>query len=86
MKVKVIATHDCSHRPSLERELADLGVAYELVFIEERPELVWSMDIRQSPSLVINDKVAFRGPPRGPELRALFPERGREDGHIGVGT
>lgn len=72
MKVKVIATHGCSHRPSLERELADLGVVYELVFVEEQPELIRSMDIRQSPTLVIDDKVTFRGLPSGSELRGLL--------------
>lgn len=76
MRVKVIATHDCSHRPNLERELADLGVAYELVFIEDQPELISSMNIRHSPNLVINDEVVFRGQPGEAELRACFSEAG----------
>ena len=57
MNVKVIATRRCSHRPNLERELKVLGVAYEFVFIEDQPELVWSMDIRHSPSLAIDGEV-----------------------------
>ncbi len=74
MNVKVITTRRCSHRPNLERELKVLGVAYELVFIEDQPELVWSMDIRHSPSLAIDGEVVFREQPEGAELRACFSE------------
>ena len=72
MNVKVIATRDCSHRPNLERELSGLGIAYELVFVEDQPELVQFFNIRHSPNLVIDDELVIRGLPREMKLRVLF--------------
>jgi glutaredoxin len=72
MNVKIVATRECNHRPNLEHELADLGIRYELVFVEDRPELVQRFGIRHSPNLVVDDKVVFRGQPSEAELRAYF--------------
>lgn len=72
MNVKIIATRSCSHRPNLERELADLGIPYELVFVEEQPELAQRLGIRHSPNLVVDDEVVFRGQPSEAQLRAYF--------------
>jgi hypothetical protein len=63
VNVKIIATHCCSHCPSLERELADLAIAYELVCVEARAELGQRFGIRHSPSPVVDGAVAFRSRP-----------------------
>jgi glutaredoxin len=75
MIVKLIATRTCSHRPNLEHELRDLGIAYELVFVEDDPDLARRYGIRHSPNLVVDEVVVFRGQPSEGELRAYFAGR-----------
>ncbi len=74
MKIEIITTHSCSHRVGLERELQDLGYAYELFYVEEHPDIVALYGIRHSPNLVVNGKVICRGPEALPEgeLRRLI--------------
>lgn len=72
MNVKIMATHSCSHRPNLERELEELGIPYELLFVEEHPEAVARYDVRHSPTLIVNDQVVLQGQPAEHELQALF--------------
>lgn len=76
MHVQIIATHTCSHCPNLERELRDLGVAYEVLYVEEHPEIVKQYAIRHSPNLVVDGRVVFRGQPTEEELRAVLSEHG----------
>ncbi|MBD3620232.1 MAG: thioredoxin family protein [Chromatiales bacterium] len=72
MNVKIIATRTCKHRLNLERELRDLGIDYELVFVEEHPQEALRLGIRHSPCLVVDDNVISREVPTEHELRALF--------------
>ena len=72
MNVKIIATHTCSHRPNMEKELSDLGVAYEVLYAEDHPEVVARYHIRHSPNLVVNDEVVCRGQPDEGELKRLL--------------
>lgn len=72
MKVQIIATHQCSHRANLEHELKDLGMDYEVVFVEENPDLLSRYQIRHSPNLVVDGKVVCRGQPTEAQLRELF--------------
>ena len=72
MNVQIIATRACSHRPSLERELKDLGVSYTTLFVEEHPELVTRYRIRHSPNLVIDGQVVCQGLPAEHELARLL--------------
>jgi hypothetical protein len=48
MKVRIIATRNCSHYHNLERELKDLAVVYEVLFVEDHPEIVQRYNIRHS--------------------------------------
>jgi hypothetical protein len=75
MKVQIIATRDCRHRPNLERELGDLGIAYQLIFVEDRPQLAQRLDIRHSPNLIVDEQVVFRGQPSEADLRTYFSGR-----------
>lgn len=76
MHVQIIATRTCSHRPHLEQELRELGVAYEVLYVEEHPEVVTQFDIRHSPNLVVDGRVICRGQPSEGELRTLLGEHG----------
>lgn len=72
MNVRIIATRNCSHYHNLEHELQDLAIVYELLFVEDHPEIVQRYNIRHSPNLVVDDEVVFRRPPTEGELRAFF--------------
>lgn len=72
MKVQIIATHQCSHRANLERELNDLGVDYEVLYVEENPDLISRYQIRHSPNLVVDGKVVCREQPTETQLHELF--------------
>ena len=72
MNVKIIATHNCSHRPNLERELQDLGVSYDVVYVEDNQDVITKYSIRHSPNLVIDEEVVYRGQPSEMELKELF--------------
>lgn len=75
MDVKIIATRTCSHCPNLERELKDLGIDYEVLRVEDHPELAEKYAIRHSPNLVVDDEVVFRRQPSGSELKEFFATR-----------
>ena len=77
MKVQVVATRTCSHRPNLEQELRDLGIGYELIYVEEHPEAAIELGIRHSPVLVVDDQVVFQGQPSEGDLRSFFGHKGR---------
>lgn len=72
MNVKIIATRNCSHRSSMENELNDLGVAYEVLFAEDHPETVSRYHIRHSPNLMVDNEVVCRGQPDEVELKRLL--------------
>lgn len=72
MNVKIIATHQCNHRPNLERELGALGISYEVIFIEENPDYIPRYQIRHSPNLMVDGQVVCRGQPTEAQLRELF--------------
>ncbi|HHO68115.1 MAG TPA: thioredoxin family protein [Gammaproteobacteria bacterium] len=69
MDVKIVATRTCTHRPDLEKELQDLGVDYEVLFVEDHPEVAQQYGIRHSPNLIVDGKVVCRELPTEAELR-----------------
>lgn len=72
MDVMIIATHDCTHRLNLEKELECLHVPYRVCFVEECPDLVQKFSLRHSPNLIVDDEVVFRKQPTEAELHAFF--------------
>jgi len=77
MNVLIIATKSCSHRPTMEKELQELGVEYDVVYAEEDPQVIEKYAIRHSPNLVIDDEVVCRGLPSEGELKILFSNQER---------
>ena len=74
MDVKIIATRSCSHRLDLQRELNEMDIPFELLFVEEHPDMVVTHSIRHSPNLLVNDEVVFRGQPSPQELQQFFSQ------------
>jgi glutaredoxin len=63
MNIVIIATRTCSHRPILERELQAMGLSFTVEYVEDHPELAQKFAIQNSPNLVLDDKIVFRGAP-----------------------
>ncbi len=63
MKVVIIATKNCNHRPILEEHLKQLSVSFDTRFFDDEPELVKKYNLHHSPNLVLNDKVVFHAEP-----------------------
>lgn len=74
MNIKLIVTRSCNHRPNIEKELNDIGVGYEVLYVEENPDVVAKYGIRHSPNIVVDDNVICRGQPSEGELRKLLNE------------
>ncbi len=72
MNIKILATKNCSHCASLQHELRDIGIPFEVLYVEEHPEVVAANGIRHSPNILVDDVVVFRGQPLPQELRAFF--------------
>lgn len=72
MSIQLFCTRGCTHRPNLERELKHIGVAYELIFVEDQPDLAVRLRIRHSPTLVMDDQVLCIGQPTEGHLKQLL--------------
>lgn len=75
MDVKIVATKACTHCPNLERELKDLGIPYEVLRVEDHPEVAEKYGIRHSPNLLVDGEVVFRRQPSEHELKEFFAGR-----------
>jgi len=63
MEILILATKGCSHTSQLERRLKEMAVNYQLKYVEDDPEAMRKYQIRNSPNLIIDDKVVFRASP-----------------------
>lgn len=77
MKVLILATKDCNHRPQLEMRLKKMDIPYTVKYVEEHPGLAARFNIRSSPNMIVDGEVVFRGEreqslPTKQELKMLF--------------
>lgn len=72
MNVIIIATKGCSHCVNLSKELNNIKVEHNIVYVEDEPELCQELHIRHSPNLVVNKEVVFRYQPNEKELKSFF--------------
>lgn len=72
MNVKIVATKSCRHSLNVQHELRDMDIPFEVLFVEDHPDVVMAHDIRHSPNILVNDEVVFRGQPTPRELRQFF--------------
>lgn len=75
MQVILAVTKTCEHCPLLEQELIKLGVPYSVRYYEDHPEMVGKYKIKQSPVIIVDDKVIFHGMPSISELEKFFSEK-----------
>ena len=72
MNIMIIATKSCNHRFTMERELQHLGLDYQMIYVEDNPQIVAKYAIRHTPNLIINEKVVCRSLPSEGELKILI--------------
>lgn len=75
MKVQLLVTKTDFSVPNIEREFIHLGIGYKVDYIEDHPELVQLHNIRHSPNILIDGKLAFRHHPSETELKAYFHDQ-----------
>ena len=74
MKVQLLVTKTDFNLANLENELKELGVKYEIDYVEENPELVAALNIRHSPNIIVDGKLVFQRQPSEGELKAYLFE------------
>lgn len=71
MKITILATKSCNHRPILEQQLQDAELQYVTKYFEDHPELVEKYRLKRSPVLLVNDEVISVGMPEQQIITAL---------------
>ncbi len=74
MRVQLLVTKTDFNLPNLENEFNDLGIKYEVEYVEEHPELISALNIRHSPNIIVDGKLVFQRQPSEGELKAYFSE------------
>jgi len=72
MRVQLLVTKTDFCIPNLENELRDVGINYEIDYVEENPDLVAAHNIRHSPNIFVDGKLVFRRQPTERELKDFF--------------
>lgn len=72
MRVQLLVTKTDFNLPNLENEFKDLGIKYEVEYVEEQPELVATLNIRHSPNIIVDGRLVFQRQPSESELKAYF--------------
>ncbi|MBD3290203.1 hypothetical protein GF337_15460 [candidate division KSB1 bacterium] len=80
MDIKIIASRNCDQRRVLQKRFKKINVPIVTLFIEEDPELVQEFDVMETPNIVINGEVVYRGNagkplPTIPELLRLMERK-----------
>ncbi|SDD89792.1 Rhodanese-related sulfurtransferase [Pricia antarctica] len=63
MEILIAATKTCQHRPSLEKVLQGAWLPYKVNYFEDHPEIFEKYQLKHSPLLIIDEKVASAGMP-----------------------
>nr|WP_067293558.1 hypothetical protein [Marinobacterium profundum] len=74
MRVQLLVTKTDFSVANIEREFRDLGVGYQVNYLEDHPELISRHNIRHSPNILIDGELVFRHQPTENELKAYFQQ------------
>jgi len=69
MDITLLVTKNDFCTPNLKKEFQILGMEYHVEYIENNPELVSEHNIRHSPNIFIDGKLAFRDQPTPQQIR-----------------
>ncbi|ANG63094.1 hypothetical protein A8C75_11840 [Marinobacterium aestuarii] len=74
MRVQLLVTKTDFTVANIEREFRDLGIGYQVNYLEDHPELVSRHNLRHSPNILIDGELAFQHQPTETELKAYFQQ------------
>jgi glutaredoxin len=80
MEVILAVTKPCHHCPILEGEFKAVKIPCEIRYVEDHPELIHEYGIQQSPNIIVDGKLVFRGMPGLDELRKFFSDLHKSEG------
>ncbi len=72
MNIQLLVTKTDFNKPNIENEFKNLGVNYNVEYVEDHPELVNMLNIRHSPNIIIDGELAFQRQPSVGELKEYF--------------
>lgn len=72
MKVTIVASKNCRHRPILEQCFKDRGIPCDVRYVEDHPQLLEEHNIHRSPNLMVDGEIVFRGMPNLSELDKIL--------------
>jgi len=75
MKITILATENCDQRSILEKQLQDAGLQFITKYFEDHPELAEKYQLKQSPLLLVNDKVVTVGMPEQKKIKKVKQKR-----------
>ena len=76
MYVQLLVTKMDFNRSNIEREFRDLGIRYNVQFAEDNPDLISAFNIRHSPNILVDGRLAFQYQPSESELKRYFKQVG----------
>lgn len=69
MDITLLVTRSCHHCALIEKELNARHLDYEVRYAEDNPDLASRFAIKQSPNIIVNGELIYRGMPDLPELQ-----------------
>ena len=75
MDVIIAVSGSCQHCSLLKRELEEMGIPYEVHYLEEHPEWVEKFGLRGSPNVIVDGELVFRKMPELGEFRRYFKDK-----------
>jgi len=74
MNVILLVTRSCHHCPLIEKELQNRSMDYEVVYVEDHPDLAARYGTKKSPNLIVDGELVYRGMPEMAELTRYLDE------------
>lgn len=71
MDILIVATKTCHHRPLIEKELNRANLPYTLMYFEDYPELIEKYQSKNSPLIIVDDKIISRSVPGTIQIKEL---------------
>jgi len=69
MDITLLVTRSCHHCALIEKELNARHFEYEVQYAEDNPALASRFGVKQSPNIIVNGELIYRGMPDLPELQ-----------------
>jgi glutaredoxin len=75
MDVILAVSGSCQHCSLLKKQFEEMGIPYEVHYLEEHPEWIERFGLRGSPNIIVDGELVFRKMPDLSEFRRYFEEK-----------